>query len=111
MRKQPPQASSTPPYSCEMPNGLTQRETEILQWFVNTGDSDRAIAQKFSISADTVHRHFKNIFTKLEVRNRATAIVWAWKTGFAEKKSMLGSTPENRVFGIYEGKENALFPL
>jgi len=49
--------------------GLTPREQEIISVIV-LGYTNKSIAEKFSISEDTVKRHLTNIFDKLGVSNR-----------------------------------------
>lgn len=53
--------------------GLTKRESEILYWMAK-GKTDLDISKIFSISRRTVHKHRENIFNKLNVENRTTAI-------------------------------------
>jgi DNA-binding NarL/FixJ family response regulator len=52
---------------------LTQRETEILNHMAE-GLPDKAIAAKLAISARTVGTHAANIYAKLHVNNRVSAI-------------------------------------
>lgn len=53
--------------------GLTKRESEILFWIAK-GKTDANIAQICNISLRTVHKHRENIFNKLEVENRTSAL-------------------------------------
>jgi DNA-binding NarL/FixJ family response regulator len=50
-------------------NDLTRRELEILAAVIS-GKTNRAIAEQFSISEQTVKHHVSNIFDKLGVYNR-----------------------------------------
>jgi len=59
---------------------LTPRELEILS-LVADGCSDKAIAERLTISEHTVHRHISNILTKLKVSSRAAAAAQAAKLG------------------------------
>lgn len=59
---------------------LTRRETEVLA-LVGEGLSDRAIAERLTISEHTVHRHISNILTKLDVSSRAAATAHAARLG------------------------------
>jgi DNA-binding NarL/FixJ family response regulator len=52
---------------------LSEREMQILQ-LIAGGLSSNDIAHELSISVPTVNTHVRNIFTKLNVRNRAQAI-------------------------------------
>jgi DNA-binding NarL/FixJ family response regulator len=66
---------------------LTDREREVLD-LVAAGHDNTRIAHDLFISAKTVSNHISNIFTKLEVSNRAQAIVTAREVG-------LGRTPRD----------------
>jgi len=54
------------------PGALTARELELMH-LANAGLSNQQIAARSGISVTTVKWHFKNIYTKLEVRNRSAA--------------------------------------
>ena len=60
-------------------DGLTARETEILQLLAE-GLSNKEIAQKASISAVTVRNHLEHIFRKLHVRCRTEAAAKFFRT-------------------------------
>ena len=55
---------------------LTEREREILQHLAN-GESNKAIAQSLGISHDTVKLHVRHILSKLGLRSRVEAAVFA----------------------------------
>ena len=57
---------------------LTRRELDVAT-IAATGKSRKEIASELFISHNTVDTHFKNIFAKLEVRNRAGMINWLIK--------------------------------
>jgi DNA-binding NarL/FixJ family response regulator len=59
---------------------LTEREVEILG-HVADGKTNREIAAHCSISNNTVKFHVKNLFRKLEVRNRGQAMLIARGVG------------------------------
>jgi DNA-binding NarL/FixJ family response regulator len=59
---------------------LTDREREILD-LIATGASNTVIAGRLFLSAKTVRNHVSNIFAKLQVADRAQAIVRARKAG------------------------------
>ena len=59
---------------------LTPREIEVLR-YVALGRSNKEIAVALSIADETVKTHVGNLLTKLEVENRAQAIVQALKRG------------------------------
>jgi DNA-binding NarL/FixJ family response regulator len=52
--------------------GLTERETEILQWVIK-GCSYKMIAYELQISIETVRSHIKKIYKKLQVSSATEA--------------------------------------
>jgi DNA-binding NarL/FixJ family response regulator len=59
---------------------LTAREREVLD-LIAKGLNNQAIANRLSISEKTVRNHISNIFNKLQVVDRAQAIVKAREAG------------------------------
>jgi DNA-binding NarL/FixJ family response regulator len=59
---------------------LTEREREILN-LIASGANNTAIAERLFLSAKTVRNHVSNIFSKLQVADRAQAIVRARQAG------------------------------
>lgn len=59
---------------------LTERELEVLR-LIAQGLNNQEIAQKLVLSSKTVRNHITNIFSKLQVANRAQAIVRARGAG------------------------------
>jgi DNA-binding NarL/FixJ family response regulator len=59
---------------------LTDREREVLE-MVAAGKGNATIAHELAISLKTVRNHVSNIFTKLQVSDRAAAIVKARRAG------------------------------
>lgn len=55
---------------------LTRRETQVLE-LAARGEDTAGIAQELSIAPQTVRNHFKNIFSRLQVRSRAQAVALA----------------------------------
>lgn len=53
---------------------LTRRELELLE-LICLGLSNRDLASRLFLSINTIKTHLKNLYLKLEVRNRAEAIV------------------------------------
>ena len=60
---------------------LTEREADILRALAD-GLSNAEIAAQLWLSPETVKTHVKSILTKLGVRDRTQAVVWAYRTGF-----------------------------
>jgi two-component system, NarL family, nitrate/nitrite response regulator NarL len=56
--------------------GLTPRELQIVSAIV-TGQTNREIAQQFSVSEDTVKHHVTNVFDKCGVSNRLELALFA----------------------------------
>jgi two-component system, NarL family, nitrate/nitrite response regulator NarL len=67
---------SVKPKDANKPFGLTPRELEVVSEIV-TGFTNREIAEKFSISEQTVKHHLRNIFDKLGVSNRLELALFA----------------------------------
>jgi len=59
---------------------LTQRERDVLA-LIASGENNQAIADQLHISPKTVGNHISNIFNKLQVSDRAHAIVKAREAG------------------------------
>ena len=64
---------------------LTERELEILN-LIAKGDNNNTIANKLSLSVKTVQNYVSSILTKLQVADRAQAIVRAREAGFGKKQ-------------------------
>lgn len=63
---------------------LTDREREILT-LIAQGFNNADIASRLVLSGKTVRNHISNIFSKLQVADRAQAIVRARQAGLGEK--------------------------
>jgi len=64
---------------------LTEREREILD-MVARGLNNTEITQRLVLSPKTVRNHMSNIFSKLQVADRARAIVRAREAGFGGER-------------------------
>ena len=64
---------------------LTERERELLD-LLAAGLNNETIARRLTISPKTVRNHVSNILTKLQVADRAEAIVKAREAGFGTGK-------------------------
>jgi DNA-binding NarL/FixJ family response regulator len=56
-----------------IPDSITKREKEILQYMVRCWDAKR-IASVINISAFTVRKHIANIYDKLHINSKAQAM-------------------------------------
>lgn len=65
--------------------GLTDREMEILD-LIARGLNNHEIAGKLHIAVKTVSNHISNIFNKLQVVDRAQAIIKAREAGLGKKQ-------------------------
>jgi len=62
---------------------LTEREGEILA-LIAQGRSNEEIAEQLSLSLKTVRNHVSNIFSKLQVADRAQAVIRAREAGLGQ---------------------------
>ena len=62
---------------------LSERELDVLR-LVAAGRSNHAVAERLSVSDNTVKYHLKNIMQKLSVSNRAEAVKIAIQMGLIE---------------------------
>ena len=62
---------------------LTERESEVLE-LIAQGMSNAEIAEKLVISQKTARNHVSNVFSKLQVADRAQAIVRARQKGMGQ---------------------------
>ena len=76
------------PDRAELPD-LTDRETEVLAQ-IALGRSNAEIAVELYVGEATVKTHVSNVLTKLGVRDRIQAVVFAYEHGFAVRG---GTTP------------------
>lgn len=60
------------------PVGMTRREEEVLRC-VAAGMSNREIAAALSVSVRTVERHIENLYRKIDARNKAEAVAYAFR--------------------------------
>ena len=74
-------ASKHPGVSKEIFPTLTEREREIFQ-LIARGSTNSDIAKQLGLSVKTVNNYVSNIFSKLQVVDRAQAIIRARDAGF-----------------------------
>jgi DNA-binding NarL/FixJ family response regulator len=62
---------------------LTRREIEVLQ-LIATGNPNKLVADKLSVTEDTIKMHVKSILSKLGANDRTHAVTIAFKRGIME---------------------------
>jgi DNA-binding NarL/FixJ family response regulator len=60
--------------------GLTRREAELLV-LLGQGLAPKAAAYRMGLSTETVRTHTRNLYRKLDVNDRASALAIAWREG------------------------------
>ena len=73
-------AFSGPSKSSAFPEGLTQREVEVIR-LITSGRTDREIGEELFISVKTVGNHVSNILNKTGSANRTEAASFATRNG------------------------------
>jgi DNA-binding NarL/FixJ family response regulator len=59
---------------------LTDRELEVLR-LVATGATNSEIAERLFVGEATVKTHVSNLLSKLDIRDRIHAVIWAYENG------------------------------
>ena len=67
-----------------LPVKLTQREQNVLELLVE-GQTNADIATTLVITENTVRHHLRIIYSKLGVRHRGEAIIWAMRHGLGKE--------------------------
>lgn len=75
-----PRPALTPAPRDPLLDDLTPRETEMLEAMAE-GLSNAEIAHRYFLSEATVKTHVRRILTKLHLRDRVQAVVYAYETG------------------------------
>jgi DNA-binding CsgD family transcriptional regulator len=68
--------SAQPARATSYPEGLTEREVEVLR-LIAKGRTNRAIAEELFITENTVANHVKNVLSKTQSANRTEAAAYA----------------------------------
>ncbi len=82
----PAAIAPTPPQS-KWPDGLTEREREVVR-LISEGLSNKDIADRLCISSITVRHHLTSIFDKLGVSNRQKLLIRAHQHGLVRPPAL-----------------------
>ena len=77
--------------------GISERELEVLQ-LLAAGRSNKEIAQRLSVSPNTVKTHVARLFEKLSVRRRTAAISAPANSGCSSESRQIGRFGANHPF-------------
>jgi DNA-binding NarL/FixJ family response regulator len=79
---QGPEAGGQAKPPATLPDDLTPREAEVLT-LIAQGKSNREIAAELFVSEATVKTHINHVFSKIDARDRAQAVHYAYTHGLA----------------------------
>jgi DNA-binding NarL/FixJ family response regulator len=77
------------PQPAAAPDVLTEREAEVLR-LLAAGLTNAEIAERLFVGHSTVKTHVTRLLTKLELRDRAQAVVYAYESGFVQPGGSAG---------------------
>jgi DNA-binding NarL/FixJ family response regulator len=74
--------------------GLSAREAEVLT-MIAAGFDNQEIAELSYLSINTIKTYIRTGYRKIDVRNRAQAVQWAFENGFAARPGTTASTDDH----------------
>lgn len=77
------------PYRAMNAVSLTERETEVLSLLVQ-GATSKEMAARLFVSKRTIDFHLNNLYVKLDVNNRVSAMRVAIRLGFVPVEPLIG---------------------
>jgi DNA-binding NarL/FixJ family response regulator len=80
-----PRLAAVLPRAPAYPDGLTEREVEVLR-LIAAGRSNREIAAELVVSVRTVERHITNLYGKIDARGKADATAYALRHGLGKPR-------------------------
>ncbi len=86
-QKDLPGLSPMTPTQANQPDGLTEREREVVR-LISEGLSNKDIADRLCISSITVRHHLTSIFDKLGVSNRQKLLIRAHQHGLVRPPAL-----------------------
>ena len=86
-------ASGPSPEPVELPDGLTQREAEVLG-LIADGMSNGEIAEHLVISTATVKSHVNHLLAKIGARDRAQAVTYAFRARLVSRSARPSASHE-----------------
>ena len=83
-------ARPSAPTPTASPHELTEREREVLALLVQGVTSNRELAERLTVSENTVKYHLRNILDKLHLQNRAQVIAYALRHRLVDQERRPG---------------------
>lgn len=79
-------------------DNLTKRELDVLHSLAR-GQTNAETSRELSLSESTVKSHVQNLLSKLHLRNRVAAVIYAYETGLIKTGRFTGTAtrPRGRV--------------
>ncbi|HET7013892.1 MAG TPA: response regulator transcription factor [Streptosporangiaceae bacterium] len=94
-----------PPQACDPSRlqALSERELEVLHRMV-TGKSNAEIAADLHIGEGTVKSHVQRVLSKLGVKDRVRAVIYAYDAGFVERRGAAQTIPVSTAIPVMISK-------